>query len=80
MLSLLAHDGSDASHMNGGSVWMVISLIAFSAFLLLFVWSLLRPARRTEPAEADLATKRFGHGQMDGDFERIVRDIKAHKS
>ncbi|MFN3255377.1 MAG: hypothetical protein ACE37B_06755 [Ilumatobacter sp.] len=66
--------------MNGGSAWMVISMIAFSIFLLLFFWSILRPARRTESAAADLATERSGHGQMDGDFERIVRDIKAHKS
>jgi|GEM_PF-4941065 len=77
MLSSLAHEGTDAARMNGGSVWMVISMVAFSVFLVLFIWSLLRPA---VPDEVDLAAKRFSHGQPDDDFERLLRDIKTPRS
>ena len=76
---MLAHDG--VTHMDGGSVWMLISMIAFSLFLLAFAWALLRPSKPSARTPADIATERFAQGKIDADdFERIVRDIKSHRS
>lgn len=77
--SLLAHDG--VTHMGGESVWMLISMIAFSLFLLAFAWALLRPAKPSNSTPADIAAERFAHGEIDADdFERIVRDVKSRRT
>ena len=77
--SLLAHDG--ATHMGDGSIWVLISMIAFSLFLLAFAWALLRPSKPSGPTSADVATEQFAQGKIDADdFERIVRDIESHRS
>lgn len=74
---LLSHtDTTTASHMDGGSIWMVLSMLAFSAFLLLFAWSLLRPNKQHATGPADIATELYAQGKISAeDFERIVRDI-----
>jgi uncharacterized membrane protein len=77
--SSLAHEG--ATHMNGGSLWAVISMIAFSLFLLAFAWALLRPSKPPVSTSADIAAEQFAQGKIDADdFERIVRDTKSHRS
>ncbi len=78
--TLLAH-GDGAAHMDGGSIWMVLSMIAFSLFLLAFAWSLLRPTRQRPPTPADVATERYARGKIDADdFERILGDIESRRS
>lgn len=76
---LLGHgDGKGATHMDAGSVWMVLSMIAFSLFLLAFAWSLLRPSKHSPHTRADLATEQYAHGSIDADdFERILREIES---
>lgn len=76
---LLGHDdGAGTAHMATGSIWAVLSVIAFSLFLLAFAWSLLRPTRNSSPTPADIATERYAHGTIDADdFERILRDIES---
>lgn len=77
---LLAHNGDEASHMSGGSVWMVVSMIAFSLFLLAFAWRLLRPSRQSPSTAADIATERYARGEIDADdFERMVSDITSRR-
>lgn len=76
--SILAHDG--VTHTDGGSVWMLISMIAFSLFLLAFAWALLRPSKPSAPTLGEIASERFAQGEIDADdFERVVRDIKSHR-
>ena len=79
-ISLLGHNGVGASHMGGQSVWMVISLIVFSIFLLVFAWSLLRTSKPAPSTAADVATERYAQGEIDADdFERILSDIESHR-
>lgn len=69
-----------ALHMSAGSVWMVVSMVAVSLFLLAFAWALLRPKRITTPTPSDIATERYARGEIDAeDFERIVGDIDNHR-
>jgi uncharacterized membrane protein len=57
---------------------MVLSMIAFSLFLLAFTWSLLRPAKQPSSTPADRATEQFAQGEIDADdFERILRGISS---
>ena len=77
-ITVLAHDG--ASHMGDGSVWVLISMIVFSLFLLAFAWALMRPPKRADSTRADIATEQFAQGKINADdFERIVRDVKSHR-
>lgn len=76
--SVLAHDG--ASHVGDGSVWTMISMIAFAVFLLVFAWALLRPSKPSASTSADTAADRFASGEIDADdFERMVRDGATRK-
>jgi uncharacterized membrane protein len=74
---LLAHgDDAAATHMSGSSVWMLISMIAFSIFLLCIAWTLVRPTKDHKPTAADIATERFARGEIgDDEFKRSVLDI-----
>jgi hypothetical protein len=76
---LLSHsDGAGATHMGTGSIWAVLSMIAFSLFLLAFAWSLLRPIKHSPRTPADVATERYAHGKIDvDDFEHILGDTKS---
>ena len=70
--SLLEHgDDTAGVHMTGSSIWMLISMIAFSIFLLSFAWTLLRPYRRSE---------RHAHDEIgDDELERVLRDTRSRK-
>ena len=71
---------ADASHMGGGPVWVVISMVAFSMVLLSFAWTLLRPTKPQSPTPADVITERFARGEIDAqEFERSLRDVKADR-
>ena len=74
---LLAHgDDAGSVHMSGGSVWALISMIAFSIFLLSIAWTLTRPTREPKSTAADIATERFAHGEIGVDeFRRALRDL-----
>ena len=74
---LLAHgDDAGSVHMRGGSVWALISMIAFSIFLLSIAWTLMRPTREAKATAADIATERFAHGEISVDeFQRALRDL-----
>ena len=76
---LLGHsDGTTGSHMDAGSVWTVVSMVAFSLFLLLFAWSLLRPNKPPSTAPTDATTELYAQGKISAEeFERIVRDIES---
>lgn len=75
----LAHDG--ATHAGDGSIWMLISMIAFSLFLIAFAWALLRPTKRAECTAVDVATKEFAEGTMAAnDFKRIAAGDESHRS
>ncbi len=64
--------------MTVDSIWMALSMIAFSLFLVAFAWSLLRPTKHSPCTPADIATERYAQGKIDAvDFERILRDIKS---
>jgi uncharacterized membrane protein len=64
--------------MTADSIWMVLSLVAFSVFLLAFAWSLLRPTKQPSSTALDVATEEFAQGKIDADdFERILRGIKS---
>lgn len=77
--ALLSHDG--VAHMGGESVWMLISMIAFSLFLLAFAWALLRPTKPSDSTPADIAAERFAHGEIDADdFQRIVSELKSRRT
>ena len=79
-ISLLGHDGVGGSHMGGQSVWMVISLIVFSIFLLVFAWSLVRTSKPSRSIAADIATERYAQGEIDADdFQRILSDIESRR-
>lgn len=71
---LLGHgDGAGVTHMDVGSIWMVLSMVGFSLFLLAFAWALLRPAKHSRSTEAGNV-----HGTIDADdYERIMRDIES---
>ncbi|MEP1124669.1 MAG: hypothetical protein ABJH68_12360 [Ilumatobacter sp.] len=75
---LLGHaDSASAAHMAAGSIWTVLSMIAFSLFLFVFAWSLMRPTRHSPPTPADIAIERYAHGMIDADdLERILSDIE----
>ena len=77
--TLLSHsDGTTGSHMDGGSVWMFVSMVAFSLFLLLFAWSLLRPSKPPSTAPADAAAKLYAQGKISAEeFERIVCNVES---
>lgn len=79
---LIRHgDHGDSGHMGSGSVWMVVSMVAFAVLLLAFVWSLVRSSKDTPMTPADHATQRYAQGRIDAEeFERIVRDIKSHEA
>ncbi|WP_148288594.1 hypothetical protein [Ilumatobacter nonamiensis] len=79
---LLQHgDEMGAGHMGGSSVWMVISMIAFSIFLLWIAWSLIRPSRGSDPTAADTVARRYGHGEIDDDeFQRALIDIRSRRT
>lgn len=76
---LLGHgDTEGATRMGAGTAWMVLSMIAFSLFLLAFAWSLLRPVKRVAPTSASVAAERYARGEIDGDdFERILRNANS---
>jgi uncharacterized membrane protein len=64
--------------MTVDAVWMVLSMVAFSLFLLAFAWSLLRPAKQPSSAPVERATEQFAQGNIDADdFERVLRGIKS---
>lgn len=75
---LLGHrDGADAT-MGSGSIWMVLSMVAFALFLLAFAWSLLRPAKQRPPTPAEIAAERYAAGEIDADdFERILNEAQS---
>ena len=76
----LADRGAGSSHIGNGSVWVVISMIVFSLFLLAFAWSLLRPLKTSPPTPADNAAERYAQGKIDADdLERILRDTRSHR-
>jgi uncharacterized membrane protein len=73
---LLHGDDAGVTHMSGSTVWMLISMIAFSIFLISIAWTLIRPTREVEPTVADIATERFAQGEIgDDEFWRALRDI-----
>jgi uncharacterized membrane protein len=74
---LLAHrDDAGSVHMSGGSVWALISVIAFSIFLISIAWMLMRPTRESKSTAAAIATERFAHGEISVDeFSRALRDL-----
>lgn len=77
---VFAHESAGAPHMGGGSSWTVLSMVAFSLFLLAFAWSLLRPSKRSTSTTADIATERFAQGEIDADeFERILNDVDTDR-
>lgn len=77
--ALFAHDG--VTHTTGESALILISMIAFSLFLLAFAWALLRPSRPAKSTSADVAAERFAHGEIDADdFARIVRHVKSRQT
>ncbi len=77
---LLGHDGVAGAHVGGASLWMVISMIAFSIFLLAFAWSLLRAAKPSTSTPADIATEQYAQGKIGADdFERILSDVESHR-
>lgn len=74
---LLGHSDVDgATHMDTGSPWVVISMIAFALFLLAFAWSLLRPAGRVGRTREDSAMECFGRREIGADdLRRTSGDI-----
>ena len=77
--TLLAH-GDDGAHMGGGSIWVLLSMVAFAVFLLAFAWSLIRPTRQRHPSPTNNAVERYALGQIDADdFERIIGDIESRR-
>lgn len=78
--ALLEHrDDSAASHASG-SFWMMASTMAFSMFLLAYVWALLRPRRVRSPTAAEIASERFARGEIDSvEFERIVKETDSRQ-
>lgn len=66
--------------MGGDSLWLTISMIALSLFLLAFAWALLRPSKSApKQAETD-AAERFARNEIDApQFERIVRAIRSQR-
>lgn len=78
---VLADTGPDGEHVMAGSIWMLLSMIAFSIFLLACAWMLLRPQKPKRLTPADRAMKRFARGEVDADdFERTVRGREHHDS
>lgn len=79
--AVLEHgDDAATSHMSSGSFWTMVSMIAFSLFLLAFAWALLRPRRQPSPTAADIATERFARGEINAvDFERVVSESDSRQ-
>lgn len=82
LIAIVRHgDGSGVSHMDGNSVWMFISMVAFLIFLLSIAWTLLRRQKRPERSPGDGPAERYAHGEIDDDeFQRAVRDLGPSKS
>ncbi len=76
--TLIGHrDGADAP-MSSGSIWLVLSMVAFALLLLAFAWSLLRPAKQHPPTAAEIATERYAAGEIDADdFENVLNGVKS---
>lgn len=72
--AFVAHDADSSS-------WTVISMIAFSGFLLAIAWSLLRPQRPSIRSSGDEAVERFARGEIDADeFERSLGPAESSDS
>ena len=76
--TLIGHgDGVDAP-MSSGSIWMVLSMVAFALLLLAFAWSLLKPANQRPPTAAEIAAERYAAGEIDADdFERVLNGVTS---
>ena len=78
---LIAHrDGADAP-MSSGSIWLVLSMVAFALLLLAFAWSLLKPAKQRPPTAAEIAAERYAAGEIDADdFESVLIGVRSRES
>ena len=80
--SALRHGDDPAGvHMSGSSIWVVISMIAFSIFLLTIAWTLVRPKRRTANSARDAIIEHYAQGKLDDDeVVRLLRGIRSRHS
>lgn len=75
MKSMLLSHG-DGAHMASSSTWAIISMIAFSLFLLSIAWSLLHRTGQDPLTAEMLLTERYARGEInDEEFTTATRNL-----